>query len=373
MRHLGLLFGIGALVATSNAFAQTDLTHPTIRVDNALAVPLGDPQDHYFGPGGLAALKLAFNLTPWLDVDPSVETIQLSQQGTGTTVSGVGGTWAFGLGARVKRPHNVDDNSYWGVVSPWIGADYQYYNTGGLGRMGGQVEVGISTPLDYNRHWWLGPVVGYSQITDGTSVGGTSGRDTRDSRVGWLGLELEFDTVGYKHPAAPVVAVYQPPTTPVVEEKKPVVAPPPVVHQDTVEVIAQGDITVQFDFDSAALAAYSKSNLDVAAAAIQQHLTAVDGDPLQRKFKSVEVDGYASSEHHPWAEKHNQTLSEERAQAVVDYLISKGVPGNVISAKGFGTSNPVASNDTEEGRVANRRVEFQLTISFIRTTQEGGQ
>jgi OOP family OmpA-OmpF porin len=56
----------------------------------------------------------------------------------------------------------------------------------------------------------------------------------------------------------------------------------------------------------------------------------------------------------------NLTLSENRAKAVVDYLISKGISNERLSNKGFGESVPVASNDTEEGRAQNRRVEFTI-------------
>lgn len=57
-------------------------------------------------------------------------------------------------------------------------------------------------------------------------------------------------------------------------------------------------------------------------------------------------------------EKENQKLSEERAKAVVDYLISKKVDNKRLHYKGFGSTQPVASNKTEEGRSKNRRVEF---------------
>lgn len=54
----------------------------------------------------------------------------------------------------------------------------------------------------------------------------------------------------------------------------------------------------------------------------------------------------------------NQALSEERARAVLDYLVSKGIDAKRLSYKGFGSSKSVASNDNEVGRKQNRRVEF---------------
>ncbi len=56
----------------------------------------------------------------------------------------------------------------------------------------------------------------------------------------------------------------------------------------------------------------------------------------------------------------NQTLSADRAIAVVDYLISKGIGKKVLTSKGYGETVPVGDNNTEEGRQLNRRVEFKI-------------
>ena len=54
----------------------------------------------------------------------------------------------------------------------------------------------------------------------------------------------------------------------------------------------------------------------------------------------------------------NQKLSQSRAKAVVDYLVLAGIEASRLQAKGYGESTPIASNDTSEGRKANRRTEF---------------
>lgn len=54
----------------------------------------------------------------------------------------------------------------------------------------------------------------------------------------------------------------------------------------------------------------------------------------------------------------NQTLSEKRAQAVVDYLVKAGLSAERFTATGYGSTQPVASNDTDEGKAQNRRIEF---------------
>jgi chemotaxis protein MotB len=56
----------------------------------------------------------------------------------------------------------------------------------------------------------------------------------------------------------------------------------------------------------------------------------------------------------------NQILSQKRAENVMQYMISQGVNPSLVSAQGFGDANPVASNDTPEGRAQNRRVELTL-------------
>ncbi len=57
----------------------------------------------------------------------------------------------------------------------------------------------------------------------------------------------------------------------------------------------------------------------------------------------------------------NVVLSQKRAKAVMDYLISKGVSASILTATGFGKSKPIADNQTPEGRLLNRRVELRLT------------
>ena len=72
---------------------------------------------------------------------------------------------------------------------------------------------------------------------------------------------------------------------------------------------------------------------------------------------SVAVSGHTDS---TGRQSFNQTLSLSRAQAVVDYLISKGVDANRLTPEGFGADKPVADNSTNEGRAANRRIEFTV-------------
>jgi chemotaxis protein MotB len=59
----------------------------------------------------------------------------------------------------------------------------------------------------------------------------------------------------------------------------------------------------------------------------------------------------------------NEILSQKRAENVMEYIVSQGVKPDLISAQGFGDTNPIAPNDTPQGRAQNRRVELSLAGS----------
>jgi len=71
----------------------------------------------------------------------------------------------------------------------------------------------------------------------------------------------------------------------------------------------------------------------------------------------IEIDGYTDN---IGQDDYNQKLSEDRARAVYQYLLAKGIEKNRIAYKGFGKSNPIDDNKTETGRQNNRRVEFTI-------------
>jgi outer membrane protein OmpA-like peptidoglycan-associated protein len=78
---------------------------------------------------------------------------------------------------------------------------------------------------------------------------------------------------------------------------------------------------------------------------------------IENNINRIEISGHTDSE---GSDTYNQKLSEGRAQAVVDYLISRGVHPVSMEAVGYGKSRPIDTNLTEEGRAKNRRVEFML-------------
>ncbi|MBX2901283.1 MAG: OmpA family protein [Cyclobacteriaceae bacterium] len=72
---------------------------------------------------------------------------------------------------------------------------------------------------------------------------------------------------------------------------------------------------------------------------------------------SIEIAGHTDSK---GSDTYNETLSQGRSQAVVDYLISQGIEAARLQAHGYGEAKPIDTNDTEAGRANNRRVEFTV-------------
>ncbi len=71
----------------------------------------------------------------------------------------------------------------------------------------------------------------------------------------------------------------------------------------------------------------------------------------------IEISGHTDSR---GSDSHNETLSQNRAQAVVDYLTKNGITKNRLTYAGYGETQPIATNDTDEGRQENRRTEFKI-------------
>jgi OmpA-OmpF porin, OOP family len=125
---------------------------------------------------------------------------------------------------------------------------------------------------------------------------------------------------------------------------KPAAAPvdATVCQQLFSEVLTRGTIR----FESA------RSNLDPDSAGLLDYLIEI---ALRCPTTNIEIAGHTDTDGDNTA---NQTLSEKRAQAVVDYLVKAGLPAGRFTAVGYGSAQPVAANDTDEGKARNRRIEF---------------
>ncbi len=106
---------------------------------------------------------------------------------------------------------------------------------------------------------------------------------------------------------------------------------------------------ILFAFGQSTLGSSASSNLDKLALVLKEY---PDTD--------IEIQGHTDSK---GADDFNMTLSEKRASTVATYLKGKGIAASRIRTKGYGETAPVATNDTEEGRAQNRRVNFLITAN----------
>lgn len=137
------------------------------------------------------------------------------------------------------------------------------------------------------------------------------------------------------------------PPTPVVvvPEPEPEPAPPPPPPPPPVEVIAEL-AGIGFELDSA--------KIDIASAPILEKAYVLLRD---KPDITIEIAGHTSSDGNA---TRNMWLSLERAKAVKVYLVGRGIDDARIQTIGHGSDEPVAPNDTEDGRIKNRRIEFRI-------------
>jgi outer membrane protein OmpA-like peptidoglycan-associated protein len=114
-------------------------------------------------------------------------------------------------------------------------------------------------------------------------------------------------------------------------------------------IVVEFSEKILFGFNQSNLSANASSNLDKLTTILKEY---PDTD--------IEIQGHTDSK---GTDEYNMTLSEKRAGSVATYLRAKGISSSRIRTKGYGETAPVASNDTEDGRAQNRRVNFLITAN----------
>ena len=116
---------------------------------------------------------------------------------------------------------------------------------------------------------------------------------------------------------------------------------------------------VNFAFNSAELTSSAKTNLDKLATVL-----------INNPDTNINIYGHTDNK---GTAQVNQKISENRANSVKNYLISKGIASSRMITMGRGFSEPIASNDTDAGRAQNRRVEFAIAANeeMIKDAQQG--
>ena len=116
---------------------------------------------------------------------------------------------------------------------------------------------------------------------------------------------------------------------------------------------------VNFAFNSAELTSSAKTNLDKLATVL-----------INNPDTNINIYGHTDNK---GTAQVNQKISENRANSVKNYLISKGIASSRMITMGRGFSEPIATNETDAGRAQNRRVEFAITANeeMIKDAQQG--
>lgn len=348
----------------------------SFKLEPGVAIPLTDPQSRVYDVGGGQSIKALFGLTPYLDVGPTTSFLLLPASALAAE-SGV--AWGFGAGLRLKRPHDAE--SFRGL-SPWLDADALYVRTGPLNRPGFDVALGLSVPVGESRTFWVGPFVRYLHVIQGERPG----FDTNDAKILTLGVSFEAGSGIEREPEPAEIRTV---TKEVVVTKEvfvdrevfvdkevfvctdrdndglpdnvdhcPEVSGPidnwgcpnyakVVVKKDKLELKEK----LYFAWDEAKLEDPSFPVLDEVVQALKEN-----------KGFRVQVEGHTDS---TGGENHNQTLSEQRADAVLDYLTAHGIAKDRLVSKGFSSSVPTDTNKTADGRENNRRVEFVVYFIIV--------
>ncbi len=353
----------------------------SLKLEPGMAAAAGRPQSHMFGPGFGLSLKGLLGVSRYADLQAGLTWVGLPARDPAPTDE-IGGAWGVGAGVRVKRPQDLARG-----YSPWVDLDLMYVRTGGLNRFGFSIGTGVSMALDQRRRFWMGPFVRYMQVAQGDRFG----IDDTDAKIFIVGASLELGSARVKapeRPPEPIVCaadvttdrdndgvldgVDKCPTEPGpaalygcpdrdgdglanVADVCPDVKGPAdnlgcprynrvVVKPERLELKEK----ILFSWDKAIIEPQSYALLDEVAQALKDN----------KSFK-VRIEGHSDS---TGPETHNQTLSEERARAVLDYLQKRGVAADRLAYRGFSSSQPMDRNDTQAGREANRRVEFVVEL-----------
>lgn len=284
-----------------------------------VVVPL-DPLDDFIDPGGVLSPFAGYMYNDYFGLMAQLQVWGAKSKGTGLFEDD-NTTYALAgyIGPRLALP--LGPAELYGTVQGGIAtalADEALTDTSAALSAGGGVNVHLT------ENWMLGGFAKWNRYYQ--RVHGVG-----DAQFVTTGLAV---TYGFPFPPVP-----PPPPPPVRAEAPPPPPAPPVKKR----LVLRG---VNFDFDKATIRPDARPVLDEAIGILRQEGAA-----------AVVAEGYTDSVGSP---AYNQTLSERRAESVRRYLINGGIEPGRVRTEGFGESQPVASNDTADGRAQNRRVELRV-------------
>lgn len=324
------------------------------KTKNGIIVPVGTEVDADFdiniATGGIGYRFDTWGENSWIDVLVGIRNLKLDRE---ITVAG----------QHLNDDEDVTDPLILLRPSFRIAENWRFTGLFGVGISGDSESTYELMPqVQYSFNELLSVRFGYKKISYDINEGGSRGD------AGYRSFDGEFSGpfvgVGFTFPSkakpAPAPAPLPPPPPPakcadsdhdgVCDTADQCPNTPPGKRVGPGGCDCDYSLVTHFAFDSAKLTDEDKDALDkLAKVLVNPKLGFITG----------KVDGYTDATGKP---EYNQKLSERRAQAVADYLHSKGVAtDSKMSVEGFGESDPVADNKTEDGRVQNRRVIIRRT------------
>jgi outer membrane protein OmpA-like peptidoglycan-associated protein len=286
---------------------------PVVGADVGATIPISNARES-IGPGGAIApfvgyqIGESFTFMPILQ--PQYATFSACSDCTLVSITSLTAGARFSLNdERSEAYFGAQGGYYWTTQGPRQKDDGSGFN----------IEGG------YNYDLWRGTALGLFISYHEASIRLFPPSTSSDTKFLVTGLEV-------RHRFLPPPPAPPPPP--------PVAAAPPAPPVKK-KIVLRG---VNFDFDKSDIRPDAVPILDEAAKTLKEY-----GDV------TVSVDGYTDS---IGTDAYNQALSLRRANAVKNYLERQGVPASRMTVRGFGESDPVASNATPEGRAQNRRVEL---------------
>jgi outer membrane protein OmpA-like peptidoglycan-associated protein len=287
---------------------------PVVGADVGVTIPVSKAQKVQ-DPGGAIAPYAGFEIPLGLDIafTPIIQPQYAAFGCEGCTVYSITSLTA---GARFSL-HDENSEAYFGAQGGY------YWTTQGPRKKDDGVGWNIQGGYDYE--FWRGTGLGVFIAYHDSAIKLLPSSTSDSTQFIVTGIEVQHRFLP-PPPAPPPPPVAAAPTPAPVEKKK---------------IVLRG---VNFDFDKSNIRPDAVPILDEAAKTLKEYGNV-----------TVSVDGYTDS---IGTDAYNQALSLRRATSVRNYLEEHGVPGSRMTVRGFGETNPVASNETPEGRAQNRRVEL---------------
>jgi outer membrane protein OmpA-like peptidoglycan-associated protein len=327
----GAMMNAGPVVAQEGAGVEGG-------VDVGAVLPL-NAFDNYSTTGFVFAPWLGYMFNEYIGVMVQGQGLVAPNRSRGISFDEVSAALAGGVGPRVEVPLGPMElygtfqiGGITGLTAPSSITDTSWgFSTGGGINIPITDTLSVGAWARWNR-WYQR--VRHTQATapSGLPNGNVACPDCGDLRYASVGIGVTLKSAPPPPPAPPVAQAAPPPPP-----------PPPPAPPAKRKMILRG---VNFDFDKSNIRADARPVLDEAINILKSE-----------SGISVIAEGHTDS---VGTDAYNKRLSERRARAVKDYLVKGGISASRIETVGYGESQPVATNDTADGRAQNRRTELKV-------------